>query len=350
MSFIFADPFASYSSVADMAKGGWTGTTGTGTTWNTTGGRFGLGARRFTIGSPTSSKSFPACSGNVIVSFDMFLEADTDGSEFLNFYNNSGAAMCLVIANTSADAIEIYNAAGTLVHTSAAAVLSRGVWHRVEIEAQIGSASGIVKVWVDGVLQVNISAVDLTDGSAAGCDRIEWHQTIAPTVPFLFGAPIISDTSGGAPWNAALGDKRMYCLLPTSDASVAWTPSAGANFAAVDDAIPGVSDGDTIYVEHAAASDAVDRYGFANLPAGIVGIVGVIVDLEARKTDAGALPGGDALKAKIEHSGSDTNGAAVTLTTSYECHRTMFLDVPGGSGWTKAQVDAATAGPFFDVP
>jgi hypothetical protein len=349
MTFILADPFASYSSVSDMTKGGWTGATGTGTTWQTTGGRFGLGARRLAGGTPESSRSFPAASGNVIVSFDLFFEASVDTTKFMQFFNDSGAALCLEIANSAADALRVYNAAGTLIHTGTAGVLSRGIWHRMEIEAQIGSAAGVVKVWLDGVLLANLAGVDLTDGSAAGCDRIMWTN-VSTSMPWLFGSVIVSDTSGAAPWNAALGDKRMYCLLPTGNSSVAWTPNAGANYQTQDDAIPGVSDGDTTYVEHTAASDAVDLYDFADLPAGIVGIVGVIVDLEARKTDAGGLPGGGSLKARIKHSATTADSSAFTLTTSYARYQHCFVDVPGGAGWTKAQVDAALAGPFFDVP
>jgi hypothetical protein len=350
MAFVYADPFASYSATADMAKGGWS--IGSTPVFTASNGRFGLGSLRMTSESQSASKAFAAVTGNVILSFDMLVEAaDPDAGKFLEFYNNGGTALVLTIANNVGEALLVYNAANTLVHTSPAGTLSREIWHRIEIEAQVGSASGIVKVWVDGALVVNISAVDLTDGSAAGCDRVVWIDS-PDTADFnyKFGSVIISDTSGAAPWNAALGDKRMYCLLPTGDSSVAWTPSAGSNYQCVDDAIPGASDGDSTYVEHSAASDAIDLYTQADLPAGIVGIVGVILDLEARKTDAGALPGGGSFKSQIKHSVTTTDGAAKTLTTTYECHRTMFIDCPGSTGWTKAQVDALLAGPFFDVP
>lgn len=347
MAFIFADPFASYTLPADMAKSSW----GVGiVTFTPTGGRFGLGAANFTGGSSKFlDKSFPAAIGSFIISFDAKFAMSGSG-DILEFYNNSGVTQCARLDITPADAVQIRNVSGAVAATSAASAISRTVWHRIEIKIQIGDDTGDVEVWVDGASVLTASGIDFDGGALAGCDRIRFFNDNGGFV-WDMGSPIISDTSGLAPWNVELGDKRMYVLLPTADDTpLQWTPNVGLNFDTVNDPIPAVSDGDSTYVQHSAASDAIDLYGYADLPVGIVGIIGVIVDIEARKTDAGALPGGGSLRAQIKHSASTTDGALYTLTTDYMCHQHMFPDVPGGSGWTKTQVDAAISGPFFDVP
>jgi hypothetical protein len=291
---------------------------------------------------------------NVIVSYDLFISTgSSNAGRMIEFYNNSGADLCMQLDNTPANALVLRNANNAVVVTSSANILTRGAWHHVEIEAGIGSlATGDVKVWVDDVLVINQSGVDLSDGSTSGCDRIRWIEPASGGDQFQMdtGSVIISDTTGPAPWNAPLGDKRMYVLMPTSDSSVAWTPvGSGSNFGAVDDAIPAVSDGDGTYVERATGSDAIDLYGYANLPAGTVDIVGVIVDMEMRKSDAGTLPGGGSVKAQIELSALTTDSPAFTLTTTYTRYQHMFPEKPGGGAWLLADVDAATSGPFFDV-
>lgn len=353
MAFIFADPFASYANVTDMSKGGWTSGVGSGTTWLPTGGRFGLGARRLATASPDSTQSFTAATGDIIVSFDVNIESSgVNTSDFIYFYNNSGTDLCLQIGNTPADAIRVTDANNVVVHTSPAAILTRGVWHRIEIQAQIGNSAGNVKVWVNGVEQINlVSSVDMFINSSAGCDRITWINDNT-SMPWMFGSPIISDTSGAAPWNAPLGDKRLYCLLPDGDGTVpspTWAFTGGAsNFDSVNDPIPGASDADLTYVQKDTAGAAnKDLYTYQDLPAGVVGIIGVIVDVEARKTDAGTLLGN--FKTQIEHSTITTDSPVITLTTGYLRHRHMFPDVPGGSGWTAAEVNLARSGPFFDV-
>src|SRR5207249_8015975 len=53
-----------------------------------------------------------------------------------------------------------------------AAVLSRGVWHRIEVYAMLPPASGgdgTVRVWVDGTLIINRAEVPISVGSQDGC-------------------------------------------------------------------------------------------------------------------------------------------------------------------------------------
>lgn len=347
MALIYLDPFATYGAIADVTKGGWTQSA----EYSTTGGRFGLGAVRFPTGSTKYlQKVFTAASGSVIVSFDAKVSAGSAGY-MLEFYNNSGADKCLTLANTAADALRILNANDATAVTSDANVLTRGLWHRVEVKAQAGSGSGFVDVWVDGVRFINASGIDFDGGSGTGCDRIRFVNENG-AFEWYVGSTVIGDTSGSAPLNDVLGDKRLYVLMPTSDAAVGWTPQGGgASYVEVDDAISGASDEGTTYVTQTAAADAIDRYGHEDLPAGVTGIVCVAVDIEAAKTAAGDLPGSASMKVRIEHSGSTTDSSALTaLTTNYERRQAIFPNVPGGTGWTKAQVDAATSGPFMDVP
>jgi len=64
--------------------------------------------------------------------------------------------------------------------TLTAAVLSRGVWHRIEVYAMLPPASGgdgTVRVWVDGTLTINRADVPMSFGSQKGWVQLH-HDAI----------------------------------------------------------------------------------------------------------------------------------------------------------------------------
>jgi hypothetical protein len=342
MAFIFAEPWAGYSNTSETAKSGWAVPAGS---YSISGGRFGYG---YITASNSSNpiKRAIASSGKLIVMVCV-KPTGTGPGTFLKLQNNGGSETCFSLAMTATYAVRVLNAAGTVIATTAANTLATARWNVIQIKVEIGATSGTVDMWINDMATpvYSASAINLKVSSAAAADEL---RLCANGADMLFSEMLVYDTSGSAPWNAVLGDKRLYLLQPASDDAAGWTRNTGSsNAAAVDDPLSESSDGDTTYV--AAASEALtDRYVMTSLPELATGIAGVIIDVEARKSDAGAPPSD--LKTTIDYSGTTADGAGISsLTTSYVRYQQLFADAPGGSGWTKAQVDVLKVGQMTAV-
>lgn len=339
MAFIFGHPVTGFSTPTDSLKAGFT------TAMNAyvaSAGRFGHGALRNT--NAGSSQRLPvAVTGKVIVHWT--LKYDTiPGTNclFLNLFNNSGADSCLELLCTPTGQIRVEDANGTLVTSSAAGTLNANTHHVVVCEAEIGAASGTVRVWVDNMTTpvIDETGVDLTDAGGGTCDLIRWTSSVGDTeISQIF----VYDTSGST-WNANVGDVRYFPMLPDGDDSTAWSPDTGTtNYDRVDDPLSAVADGDTSYVEATAAS-TIDLYTLSDLPGSVQSVMGVLGILEAKKTDAGAEPG--PLSLRLAHSASTSDSPTLgTLTTDFLEYQNLFETPPGGGSWTPTIANALRAGP-----
>lgn len=340
MAFIFGHPVSGFTNIADAARAGFSFSGAV--TYNASGGRFGGG-----VLTPNSNDfvniDFPAATGNIIVQFSAKISAyPATGYSMLRLLNDTATDICAYLFLTTAGGLAIYDATNTVVATTAPGAIVVDTWHAIAIEAEVGSASGIVKVWLDDVLVHDLSGVDLTDGIGTGCDRVRFF--LASGQPNWDVCEIlVLDTSGGAPWNAYLGDKRLYPLLPTSDQAATWdaTGAGSTNADRVDDALSAAADGDTTYVSTAVVES--DYYEMEDLPAGVTGIVGVVVAAEVLKTDGGALAG-DFVVTMKSGTGTTADSSAITVVTTYQEKQEMFLTEPGGASWTESKVNSARLG------
>lgn len=340
MAFIFAHPVAGFSDQDDALKAGFTTVTND---YLVSGGRFGDGAFRNSNSSNSLRKPVTS-SGKIIVHFTIKWPTISGvESPFLQLHNNSGADRCLELKVTPSGGIRLEDATSTPVVVSSAGTVVSNIHHVVVCEAQIGSAAGTVRVWVDDMTTpvIDETGVDLDDGAGGACDLVQWLIGVGS---WELSQIFIYDTSGVAPWNANIGDKRLYPLLPDGDDTQGWTRSAGANnFDLVDDPLNAVSDEDGTYVEASAAA-TLDQYTFEDLPVDASGVISVIANVEAKKTDAGAEPGN--LTIRIASGMNTSDSASLSpLTTGYLEYQAEFDDVPGGSGWTPSQVNGLLAGP-----
>lgn len=347
MAFIFAHPVAGFSSAADAGKAGIVADTG----YGVADGRFGLGAFNNTDSATSVVKAFPVAQDKVVVQFAMAFTSLANATKFCELFNNSGADVCMRLDVTAAGAIRLVDAAGaTVVTTAAALVAGNSAYHVFAVEAEIGSGAGTVRVWLDGSLVIDEAGVDLDDGAGTAADMVRWGLDAVASVGHRLSEFFIYDLSGAAPWNAHIGDKRLIPLLPEGDDTVAWTPSGGPpNFDEVDDPLSANSDGDATYVE--INGDGTDLYDMEDMPVTPVsGILGVIVNMEARKTGAGAEPG-DGLRSQYASTGGNNNSAILgPLTTSYQEYQLLLPDAPGSSGWTEAEINALQLGPHVATP
>ena len=356
MSFILADAFCGYTAIADTADFGWS-VVGSPTFTNNI-GRFGLGGITSAYVSQfTRGFTAVAAGDKVIMQFSAKWNAGarTLASPFMVLKNNGGVDLCMTLSRTPSDAVQVLDASGSIAGTSAGSVLTSGAHHVIVVKAKIGdNATGTVDVYVNNMAtpMLALTGVDLNGpGAANGCDFVDFRGAmITDNVTghnWILSELIVYSSTGAAPWNDVLGDKRLYPLLPTGDSAVAWTRSSGAtNADMVDDPLTAEHDGDSTYNSTAAAA-VVDEFTLADLPTGVIGIVGVVSNLTARKTDGGAEVG--ALNHRIKSNATASLVAAGALTTGYVNYQGMYLLDPNGAiTWTKTAVDALLAG--YSIP
>lgn len=144
---------------------------------------------------------------------------------------------------TSAGAIKAFRgtAAGTLLATSADGVIPVQTEFHIEAYVDIDPSAGVVQVWVNGTLVINLSGANTRNTANSSFDRVRvnLNSEFSVTDNFMyFGAPYLA--------TARLGVAKIVRMYPTVDDSVQWTPASGMdNYAMVDEQY---SDGGTTEV------------------------------------------------------------------------------------------------------
>jgi len=169
-------------------------------------------------------------------------------------------------------------------------LLPLNIWFYLEIKVKVHSTLGTVEVRMDGVTMLNLTNQNTRNGGTGIINSI--YQSAAGGNPSLNYTITIDDyyllnSAGSAPFNDFLGDVTIDHTQPSSNDTVAWTPSAGANWDCVSDAIattlPVVSD----YVS-SLTQDQADLYNIAASSAIAPGtVLGVASYAYADKIDSG---------------------------------------------------------------
>lgn len=222
---------------------------------------------------------------------------------------------------------------------SGSAVISTSTWHHIRVVWTINDSTGVIQVYVNGTLDINLSSQDTRNGANA-----TWNQVslMAGQTASFFDDFILldSDTSDGTnDVTSITGTPKVGSKVASSgDGSNGdWTPSSASdNGAMVDEAS---ADGDTTYNESSTAGHD-DTYNFAAL--GETGTVhGVQVVNQIRKTDGGART----VAALARHSGTDYPGETQAAADNYVMHTHMFAENPGTSAaWNISDIDNAEFG------
>lgn len=220
---------------------------------------------------------------------------------------------------------------GVLLATSTATLLVG--WNHLEVVVQIGDAADARGAGYNGSYKVYLNGISTPILTASGVDTRNGGSGLVSVVTFpgtsgnvdiddvLIGYDTVDPTT-----YAQMGDCRVITQLPTGDgANTSWTPSTGSSHSAmVDDANLGSLDTD--YVKDATAGH-YDTYTFPAL--GVTGTVKQVwTALFAKKDDTAARQVAPA----VRRSGSNYDGTAVALTTSWaEIASGWFADPAGGS-------------------
>jgi hypothetical protein len=223
-----------------------------------------------------------------------------------------------------------------LLGTAVLAPFVVGTTSFLELKADLHPTAGSAILRVNEAEVLNLAGINTAQTGTAGWDGLGLFGTllVVLTIDDLY----VLDGSGAVPLNTFLGDCRVDARYPTgAGATTGWTPSAGANWAAVDDAAP---NGDTDYVS-AGSVGLTDTYTIQDAPVPGAVLYGVQLCASLKKSDAGTC----SVAPVVRHAGTDNVGTASNPGTAYGYAIVPYGTNPGtGAAWTEAGFNAAEFG------
>jgi hypothetical protein len=314
------------------------------TTWSGTpavapsSGRFGNGLR-LTSGANNIQRTFD---GQVtwVVGFGLRLLATPIADYAVCSLFDTAVAHCGLGLTTSSSQLFAWRGTPATVIGTSTPSLSAGTWYYVEIKATISDAAGVFVVRLNGATVLNLTAVDTRNAGNASANTVRLGTGPGTTFSSGQGWDVddvyVFDASGPVN-NDFAGDCRVQQLLPNgAGATTAWTPSAGSNYACVDEVPPNA---DTDYVASATAGQT-DTYAFGDLS--VTGAVKAVqATALARKDDAGSRS-----IALVARPGStDRVGATQAVLDTYTAMTELWDTNPDtAAAWSVAEVNASSFG------
>jgi len=191
-------------------------------------------------------------------------------------------------------------------------------------------------VLVNGITAVNLTGV-VTKGVGSSDPTAAGYQLVADG---RFQDVYVADATGIAPNNTFLGDVRVYLAKPIANGTLTqFTPVGAATnwqVAATSPMAPA-----TIY-NTANTVGSTDLYTAAPLPATMTTILGVQVEAQIIKTDAGPRTA----TLEIKSGAAVATGVSHPLSVSVVNYTDLFaIDPATGVAWTVAGVNALQFGP-----
>ena|SRR5688572_6596810 len=228
-------------------------------------------------------------------------------------------------------------------------VLSDNTWTFLEFKWVIGN-TGSVRVRANGIEVLACTGDTLTDYGGAtllgvwtSVRLLAMQSSLAPYLTCWLNDFYLCDLLGsGDQRRDFLGDVRIQTILPNgAGAAAGWTPSAGANWAAVDET-PG--DDDTTYVSTSAAGTR-DGHAYQDIPTTAV-VLGFQTCHLAKRQSAGSAT----LKPTVRSGGTthDGHAQAVSSDTQYTYAVQPYDTNPvTGAQATAAEINAAEFGTLY---
>jgi hypothetical protein len=332
MSLIFVDGFDHYAT-ADLPK-----------KWQisdspailTTGGRRGGGALT-TASAGQAYKYFPLNYTTLIIGFSMKYTGSPNSSrgEFLRIFDSAVQHLSVVVTFTGAVNVLRGSSSGTLLGSSAAAILQAGAENYIEVKAFIHDSAGMVEVRVNGVPVLTLTDQDTRNGGLASANGFALGQWVN-FVTYTFDDLYVCDNSGSLN-SDFLGDCRVDTLYPNADGTYSdLACSIGtAHYSLVDD--PTLTTGD--YVSGGTVG-MKDSYEFTNIVTAAA-IHGVQLVNCSMKDDSGPR----SVANIVRSAGADTTSAPMPLTLAPSFYVSLYETDPATSvAWTQAAINAVQFG------
>lgn len=248
----------------------------------------------------------------------------------LAFLRNASGTAGIISINGSGQILYqrgVNYATATTLLTSTAAI-AIGAPTQVTVKVVLHNTAGAVYIYVGGVLDSSVTGVDtLYQGSDCTEFWLDNPRGVGGT-PNHEWSDLYWDDSD------VLGDvKCSYEPMDESGSDADWTPTGDTNNEdCVDEVGP---DDDTTYNRSTTNGDR-DSLGHSGL-GNVATAISVEVLVRARKEDAN----NSSIKVGVKHGANETLSGEKALSTAYAYVSEIFDDVPGGSGWTAAQLAAA---------
>jgi len=307
---------------ADLLSNQWTALSGGFALVDLTGGRKYL----YRTANGACTLALDSDLSTLLMGFRFHNRSNTNREVFATFLDGAGALGLLLKEKTSGHLSYIvgtYISPRILTTTVATAAGSDDHW---VIKVVFDDVAGSVEFYKNGVLDSSVSGVD-TIGIGTECDSISFFSNYYQYGAFGFSDLWVDDATNHGETTV------LYRPVDAAGSSADWTATgAGTNEACVDEVPP---DDDTTYNVSGTVAD-LDQLGQTGMDGAVGSVLAVQAHVRARKEAAGVTT----MKLGLLHSGTHSQGAAVSLNETYEQRTAIFEDVPGGSGWTTAQFDA----------
>jgi hypothetical protein len=341
MSIIFMESFDHYTTEAQAINKGWTNLDSISSTYKRTGGQSGV------AGSTSARLTLPVAIANntAIFATFAFYQPITNVTSFslLEVPNNETVTDCSVYVY-STGAIGVGHggyASYTELAVTAPGVFKFGVWNHFEVKVIVHNSTGAMTVKLNGNQILSVTNQDTRHGTGnTSTTELEWGHGC--TNGCLDDVVVSYNDSDGVN-DDFLGDCRVVCLLPQTDAVAAgsnadFTCSTGTDHGAlVDEATP---NDDTDYV-YSSTLNHVDSWEFPAL--GYTGTVkGVQVSLRGKKSDTGTRAIAAVTKPDATNRVHATNHY---LATDYAYYNAVWNQNPEDSAaWEVTDIDGAEFG------
>lgn len=357
MALLFMDSFDHYATADLLEK--WT-SSGIGPGSNTltitaASGRRSSGSFRLTVSAPADSSAthirkvlVPTDTTGIVgcsIAITTAALIGANGFPILSIRDVTAPQVTLRLNADLSLSVRRGSNSGTSLGTTSAGVLAAGVAAYIELKIVIHASTGTVDLRVDGVSRLALTAQNTQNTATTNWNAVALGNVdgVGSTFTGAAGALdwddlYVCDGTGSAPWNTLLGECRVDIRPPTgAGATTGWTPSTGANYAAVDDAVP---NDDTDYTSTSTVG-VTDTFIVADAPVAGGTIFGVQHCLSMKKIEAGSCT----IAPVIRHAGTDYPGTAISATTSYAYTLQIAQTNPGTAAqWTESHFNAAEFG------
>ena len=255
----------------------------------------------------------------------------SSSEEMIVLYNGSTVLLHLLRTNDATGLIKVHRGLLTLLDTGTHG-LTINITYLIEVRFKIADAGGRVEVKVDGV-----SDIDFTGDTKEGADT-QFNKVrlgFGPHAVYSVYAYFDNFKMDDAAW---IGDTKIQAIKPTGAGnSTNWTPSAGVNWACVDERP--ASDVDYVSIDD---NDITDTYETSNL-AGSVGDI-KCVQIQSR-TESDGSPTPTNLKLVARCSGGDYVSGNKAVPADPKGLWNLWETDPSDAGaWTEADVNAMEIG------
>jgi hypothetical protein len=255
----------------------------------------------------------------------------TNSEQILSVYN--GATALIHIARIDGGSISAYRGTGvgSLLATGTAS-FNVNTTYLIEVHIKIADSGGRVEVKIDGVSDIDFTG-DTKPGADTQFNRVRLGY--GPYVIYYTNAYFDNLVMDDAAW---IGDTKIQAILPTgAGTTTGWTPSAGANYACVDERP--ASDVDYVSIN---SNDVVDTYAAGDMAGSISNVKCVQVQ---SRTESDGSPTPTNLKLAVRSGGTDyfSGDKAVPASPAGLCN--LWETNPADSqAWEEADVNAVEIG------